>query len=318
MYVLGIDAGGSKTVALLADAEGRVVGEGRAGGANLQSHGELEVEKVLHAVIDQAIGDSPRTPAAVCLGLAGVDRDDDHRVITDIMRRLGFRSRTLIVNDALVALVAGAGEGAGIVLVSGTGSIAYGVSARSVAARAGGWGHVLADQGSGYWVGRRALEAVMRQFDGRGPRTRLTPLVLRHFGLTRAEGLVSEIYQGGARRQSIAALGEAVEHARVDGDPVAEAVLRDASDELVLCAMSVVKALGMMAERFPVFLSGGMFRMSPWLAAEVTTQLQTQVPGAAVSALTVEPAVGAVRLALLEARGGARIPPYVDRLSTSG
>jgi N-acetylglucosamine kinase-like BadF-type ATPase len=313
VYVLGIDAGGSKTVALLADGDGRVVGEGRAGGANLQSHGELEVEKVLHAVIDQAIGSQPRTPVAVCLGLAGVDREDDHRVISEIMRRLGFRSRTLIVNDALIALVAGAVEGAGVVLVSGTGSIAYGVSARGVAARAGGWGHVLADEGSGYWIGRRALEAVMRQYDSRGPRTRLTPLVLRHFGLTRPEGLVSQIYQGGVRRQTVAALGEAVEHARADGDPVAEGILREGSAELVLSAVTVVKALGMADERFPVFLSGGMFRMSPWLAADVTSNLQAQVPGATVGALTVEPAVGAVRLALREARGGARIPPYINR-----
>jgi N-acetylglucosamine kinase-like BadF-type ATPase len=177
---------------------------------------------------------------------------------------------------------------------------------------------VLADEGSGYWIGRRALEAVMRQFDGRGPRTRLTPLVLRHFGLTRAEGLVSEIYQGGVRRQSIAALGQAVEHARVDGDPVAAAILREGAVELVLSAMTVVKTLGMTGERFPVFLSGGMFRMSPWLAAEVASLIQAEVPGATVGALTVEPAVGAVRLALLEARGGARIPPYLARINTGG
>jgi N-acetylglucosamine kinase-like BadF-type ATPase len=314
VYVLGIDAGGSKTVALLADGDGRVVGEGRAGGANLQSHGELEVEKVLHAVMDQAIGDPARSPSAVCLGVAGVDRDADRRVITDIMRRLGFRSRTLIVNDALIALVAGAGDGPGIVIVSGTGSIAYGTSARGVAARAGGWGHVLADEGSGYWIGKRALEAVMRQSDGRGPRTRLTPLVLRHFGIARPEGLVKEIYEGGGqRRQSIAALGEAVEQARADGDAVAAMILSEGSAELVLAAMSVVKALSMVDDSFPVFLSGGMFRMSPWLAADVSSQLQSHVRGAIVSALTVEPAVGAVRLAQLEARGGAQIPRYVDR-----
>src|SRR5262245_64337298 len=116
--------------------------------------------------MDQAIGDPGRAPAAVCLGVAGVDREADRRVITDIMRRLGFKSRTLIVNDALIALVAGAGDSQGIVLISGTGSIAYGVSARAVAARAGGWGHVLGDEGSGYWIGRRAREAVMRQSGG--------------------------------------------------------------------------------------------------------------------------------------------------------
>ena len=86
--MLGIDAGGTKTVALLADGEGTVVGEGRAGGANLQAHGELEVEKILHHVIDVAMEGRSEQPAAVCLGLAGVDREGDGQVIRGIMRRM--------------------------------------------------------------------------------------------------------------------------------------------------------------------------------------------------------------------------------------
>src|SRR5688572_7166002 len=124
MYVLGIDAGGTKTVCYLADSEGRIIGEGRGGGANLQAHGELEVEKVLHAVVDQAIGDHAILPHAVCLGVAGVDRAEDDRVIRGIMRRLGYKNHALVVNDALIALVAGLGDEPGVVLISGTGSIA--------------------------------------------------------------------------------------------------------------------------------------------------------------------------------------------------
>ena len=227
MQVLGIDAGGSKTVALLADGEGRVVGEGRAGGANLQAHGELEVEKVLHAVIDQATTNRGALDA-VCLGLAGVDREGDLAVIRDIMRRLGFKERALIVNDALIALVAGAGQGPGLVLVSGTGSIAYGVSARGVAARAGGWGSALGDEGSGYWIGRRALTAVTKAADGRGPATMLSALVLRHFSLSRPEQLVTEIYDHARGRQSIATLGAVVEHARAADVAVSRLTSTDA------------------------------------------------------------------------------------------
>ena len=127
MHVLGIDAGGSKTVALMADSNGRIVGEGRAAGANLQPTA-LQVEKVLHEVIERAMSDRQTPPDAVCLGMAGVDRANDGPVIADIMRRLGFRQNTLIVNDALIALVAGAGPGPGVVVISGTGSIAFGVS----------------------------------------------------------------------------------------------------------------------------------------------------------------------------------------------
>src|SRR4051795_1638011 len=109
-FVLGIDAGGTKTVCLLADERGHIVAEGRGAGANLHAAGELAVEKVLHAVMEAAIGDRPIVPAAICLGIAGVDREDEMHIVRAIMRRIGYKSRTLVVNDALIALVAGAGD----------------------------------------------------------------------------------------------------------------------------------------------------------------------------------------------------------------
>ncbi|MEO8680025.1 MAG: BadF/BadG/BcrA/BcrD ATPase family protein [Vicinamibacterales bacterium] len=317
MQVLGIDAGGSKTVALLADGEGRVLAEGRAGGANLQAHGELEVEKVLHAVIDQAAPDRGAVDA-VCLGLAGVDREGDLSIIRGIMRRLGFREHALIVNDALIALVAGAGQAAGLVLVAGTGSIAYGVSGRGIAARAGGWGSALGDEGSGYWIGRRALTAVTRAADGRGPATALSRLVLAHFSLARPEQLVTEIYDHARGRQSIATLGEVVERARADGDAVATEILRDAAAELALAASSVVSRLGMRGDQFPTLLSGGLLKGTEWLVAEVTRHMAEVAPRSQVARLAVEPAMGAVRLAIAEAAGGARVPPYLDAFAGEG
>src|SRR3954464_11125409 len=103
MHVLGIDAGGTKTVCLLADERGLMVSEGRGPGANLQAAGELEVEKVLHQVMGTELGERTTRPAAVCLGIAGVDREDDRRVDFAIMRRIAPGSRVLLVNDALVA-----------------------------------------------------------------------------------------------------------------------------------------------------------------------------------------------------------------------
>lgn len=317
--MLGIDAGGTKTVALLADANGRVVGEGRSGGANLQAHGELEVEKVLHQVIDDAMTARAATPAAVCLGLAGVDREGDSRVIAGIMRRLGFREHTLIVNDALIALVAGvplsAGQSTvsqGVVLISGTGSIAYGVNHEGYAARAGGWGTSLGDEGSGYWIGRRALTAVARATDGRGPQTRLTDMVLAHFTLSRPEQLIAEIYDHAQGKRAIASLGHTVEQARAEGDVVATEIMRKAADELTLAAASVISRLDMRGRQFPIRLSGGMIKSATWLAAELTARLAEVAPRGLVAPLDVEPAMGAVRLALAEARGGIRVPSYLD------
>src|SRR5687768_13904843 len=154
IHVLGIDAGGTKTVCQLADENGEVLAEARRGGANLQAVGELEVEKVLHEVMEEALGDSEIRPSAICLGIAGVDRQDDARVVREIMKRIGYKARVLVVNDALVALEAGAPDRPGVVVIAGTGSIAYGRNSQGQAARAGGWGYMLGDEGSGYWIGR--------------------------------------------------------------------------------------------------------------------------------------------------------------------
>lgn len=312
MHVLGIDAGGSKTVALVTDANGAVVGEGRAGGANLQTEGELQVEKVLHEVIERAMNGRYTPPEAVCLGMAGVDREDDGRLIRDIMRRLGFRQNTLIVNDALIALVAGAGANPGVVVISGTGSIAFGVSHRGLAARAGGWGPTLGDEGSGYWIGRRALEAVVRDVDGRGPKTALTERVLEFFSLSRPDLLVSEIYHQPHGRRAIASLAPEVDRARLEGDLVAGEIMTDAANELATAAGSVITRLDMRGEQFPILLAGGMLKRSEWLAAEVLRRMAEVAPRSEVLPLTEEPVIGAVRLATAAATGRVRVPPYID------
>ncbi|NUR55568.1 MAG: hypothetical protein HOQ29_14070, partial [Acidobacteria bacterium] len=151
-HVLGIDAGGTKTVCQLADERGEVLAEARRGGANLQAAGELDVEKVLHGVMNEVLGDTDLTPAAICLGIAGVDRPEDSAVVRGIMKRIGYKARVLVVNDALVALEAGAAGQPGVVVIAGTGSIAYGRNAHDEAARAGGWGYVLCDEGSAYLI----------------------------------------------------------------------------------------------------------------------------------------------------------------------
>src|SRR3954447_16149962 len=207
MHVLGIDAGGTKTVCLLADAQGAVVSEGRGAGANLHTAGELAVEKVLHEAMEAAIGDRDLTPAAVCLGIAGVDRDDEMRTVRAIMRRIGYKSRVLVVNDALIGLVAGARDEPGIAINSGTGSIVYGRNARFEAARAGGWGHLIGDEGSGYWIGRAALAAVMRASGGRGPGTALSADILAHLQVDDESRLPRIVYDRDVPRMTVAALG---------------------------------------------------------------------------------------------------------------
>ncbi|MEO5819168.1 MAG: BadF/BadG/BcrA/BcrD ATPase family protein [Vicinamibacteraceae bacterium] len=309
-YVLGFDAGGTKTVCLLADLEGHVLDEARTNGANLQAVGELEVETTLHEVMDLVIGDRMLPPSAIVLGMAGVDRADDAQVMRRVLRRIGAKARTLITNDALIALVAAIGHDPGIVLIAGTGSIAYGRNARDEAARAGGWGYVLGDEGSGYWIGRHALRAVVRASDGRGHPTAMTPLVLAHFGVTHPDDLVRVIYDGALRPPAIAAVARAVQAAAEEHDELALQILTVGARELASSARSVIARLGLRDEVFDVVLSGGVMHAVPRLAAEVEAQVQQLAPKCRVQLLQREPAYGAVALAVAEATGGARVPSY--------
>ena len=309
-HVLGIDAGGTKTVCLLADDQGRVVAEARRGGANLQAVGELEVEKVLHEVMEEALGDATITPAAICLGIAGVDRPNDSTVVRGIMKRIGYKARIVIVNDALVALEAGAPGQPGVVVISGTGSIAYGRDAKGQAARSGGWGYVLGDEGSGYWIGRAALRAVLREADRRGPATILSSLLLKHFGVSQAQGLIHQVYNTNLKPAAIGALATCVQSAFSQGDQVALGILRGAANELEASALSVARRLELVGEPFVFILAGGIFRAVPWLEQELGRRLPLAAPGSRVRLLDREPACGAVAIALEEARGGAAIPAY--------
>jgi N-acetylglucosamine kinase-like BadF-type ATPase len=309
---MGIDAGGTKTTGFLADESGRVLAQVRAGAANLHAAGEPAVEKTLRGVVGEATGGRGHELAAVCVGMAGAERDTDQRAVVAILKRIGILGRTLVVNDAFVALSAGVREGPGIVLVSGTGSIVYGRSARGLAARAGGFGRIFGDEASGYWLGRRALQAVARASDGRGPATLLTSLVLAHFGVTRAWDLVQHVNTRVLEHRVVSALAPVVEEAQARQDAVASAILEEAAQELVTAASCVADRLSMREDPFGFVLAGGAFKAAPWLATELGRRLPAVAPHATVALLEAEPAQGAVWLALAEARGGVRVPTYVD------
>lgn len=312
MHVIGIDAGGSKTVCQLGDAEAQVLREARGPGANLQSAGELEVEKVLHDVLSEVLTDVPHAPAAICLGMAGVDRPTDGQIVQGILRRICRGTKTLVVNDALVALEAGAPGQPGVVLIAGTGSIAYGRDERGGAARAGGWGHVLGDEGSGFWLGRQAIRAVLRALDHRGQATSMAEPILAHFGVTRVQDLVHPVYDGGMRPRAVAAIAPIVGEAADAGDAVAMHIVDVGAAELAGAATSVATRLGLTNQSFALPLAGGIFRSVPRVRSIVLSRLREQLPSALPALLEAEPASGAVRLAAQFARGTVRIPVYLD------
>jgi len=309
MSLLGIDAGGTRTVCVLADETGQAISEVRGPGANLQSAGELDVEKVLHDIIATALNGGP-PPAAICLGMAGVDRMRDAEIIRGILHRIGQRAVTVVVNDALIALEAGVPGRPGTVVIAGTGSIAYGRDADGRGARAGGWGYVLGDEGSGYWLGRLALRAVLRAADGRGEQTQLTERVLAHYGVARPRDLVRQIYEGGTRPSAIAALARDVGEAADEGDGIAGHLVSVAAQELAGAAFSVAKRLG--TEREPIVLSGGTLLGLGQLQRQLTAELTRRLPDAPILPLGIQPAHGAVFLARAAATSTLRVPAYDD------
>ena len=291
--VVGIDAGGTKTVGLLADETGKVITKARGSGANLVVHGELAVEKVLHQVIEDL--DSPEPVSAVCLGMAGVDRREQQDLIRGVMRRMRLPERLSIVPDPLVALVAGAPEGIGIVVVAGTGSIAYGVDPSGQTARAGGWGYLLGDEGSAFWLGHAAVRHGIRAHDGRGPATTLLDRIADKLELSIPRGLVNWFYDQEHSRHRIAELASVVEEAANDGDEAASDLLNQAAQHIARAGRSVARQLDFDGA-FPLVQAGGVFKACPSLFDRVEASLA--LPQAEPVRLEGEPAKGAVTLAL--------------------
>ena len=310
MVFLGVDAGGTKTVCCLADESGQPVAEARGPGANLTAARARGVETILREVIGEVLRDRPGPVSAVCVGMAGVDRPTESAVIRGIVQRIVATPHIAIVNDALIALEAGVPGQPGIVVIAGTGSIAYGRDGQGRAARAGGWGYVLADEGSGYWLGRQALRSAMREIDGRGPATTLTPRMLDHYGVTRPADLARKVYAGDLKPAAIAALASALETAGEEGDRIALEIIDLGGRELSLTAVSVAARLTLV--NAAIVLAGGVFRAVPRMQTAVTANLASRLPGATVRMLEVEPALGAVHLAQRAAAGESVVPRYVD------
>jgi len=169
--LLGIDGGGSTTCAALADARGRILGVGTAGSSNLQIVGLEGVVAAVEVAIQaarRAAGVASDAPVKVaCLGLAGVDRPGDRERVSTALRVRSLAERLLLVSDSELVLAAGCPEGWGLALVSGTGSICFGRAPDGRTARAGGWGYLLGDEGSGFAIAQQALRLAARTADGR-------------------------------------------------------------------------------------------------------------------------------------------------------
>lgn len=298
-YVLGIDGGGSKTLALVADRTGEVLGRGTAGPSNYQGIGLAPALAALESATAAAIaaaGCEYGALAAACVGLAGVDRPADRQRLAAWAAGYLPGVPVAIVNDAQLVLAAGTPAGWGVGVICGTGSIAYARDPAGNMARAGGWGYLLGDEGSGYAIGLAALRAVLRAHDGRGPHTALTEAVLAHWRLADPPALVPQVYahrSGPAALAELAALVEAVADA---GDEVARSILHEAGGELALAVSAVMRRLDL-TEPAPCALAGGVIVKGTALREAFMAAADGLGIALAPVTLVSEPAQGALRLA---------------------
>lgn len=299
--VLGIDGGGTKTVAVVMDSDRRVLGRGQAGSTNWNSVGVENARANLHAVAGVALAEAGRSApdlAAICIGASGVDRPDDRTRMQAWLHELAPQAATAIHNDAVVALSAGTGGDVyGLVLISGTGMIVYGFDRAGRSRRAGGTGALLGDEGSGYAIGADSLAAVMWAADGRGPETSLTGAILGQLGMSNPAELIPWTYADTAWERFASVAPQAIACAQA-GDVVALSILDKAASGLAVAVQAVAVGL-QMGNDFPLVMAGGLLRPG-FYAGLVEQAVEAFAPGVAIIHPQVEPAVGAGLLALKE------------------
>lgn len=295
-FFLGIDGGGSKTLAVIVDANGQECGRAQGGSSNHTVVGSEQAIAQLYAAAELA------TQAAGCqlpikaawLGLAGVDRPDDQRVLLPRLQPLAAALR--LTNDAELLLSA-LDDAVGVALVAGTGSICLGRDARGTAARAGGWGHILGDEGSGYDIGRLALQAATRAADGRGEATLLLERIMGAWGLQRPDNMIGRVYNNDDDKATIARLSALVLLAAHDGDHVARAILQHAANELALAVLTVCNKLDFPGGKISLALGGGLLIHELDLQGRVLRRIRRRQPLARV-AVVEQPALSAARAAI--------------------
>ncbi len=314
--ILGVDGGGTKTVCVLIDNTGQVIGRGEAGASNYQSVGKDAAFLSIQSAITQATACCGSIQVeAICLGLAGVGRPADIQVVQTWVQQLQLSAslpitwamqpaNVVICNDALIALVGGLGHTVGIVAIAGTGSIVFGRNSQGCTKRVGGWGHILGDSGSAYSIAVSGLRAALRAYDGCGLPTSVQERFREHLGLSSLEDLVNVVYPQGwsvqpkSKVQEIAALAPIVAQEAASGDEVSVHIIETAVQELVQATQVVIDALFSPAEVVEVVTTGSVWQGCSLMFERFSASVIQRNPLVQVIFPRYEPAYGAGLLAL--------------------
>lgn len=258
--LLGVDGGQSATVAAVADEKGRILGEGEAGPCNhtRAKGGARKFERALRGSIQAAwrkagLQGAPQF-AAACLGFSG-GAADKRELVHQIVRA----RKIYVTTDAEIALAGATGGEPGIVVIAGTGSIAYGRNRAGDTARAGGWGYLFGDEGGAFDIVRQALRAVLLSHEGRSVPTRLTEVLLETTGAATVDELLHLFYTADWPRDRIAALAPLVDQAAEQGDAAARRILSNAGASLAELALGLRRRLFPGRRQVLITYTGGVF-----------------------------------------------------------
>jgi len=305
---LGVDGGKSSTKALIGDESGRVLGAGVGGPCNHvgEAEGRARLARAVMESVALACGqagiDASRVQfEAACFGMSGGPADK-HPILAEILRA----QKLIVTHDMLIALSGATGGDPGVAVNAGTGSFAFGRNASGETARAGGWGFVFGDEGSGFDIARQALRAILRYEEGWGPQTALRAALLEATGAADANELLHSLYTPDWPRPRVAALAKLVDRIAVAGDPVARDILVNAAQQLATLATSVGSRLFRAGGGMLVCHIGGVFRSRVLL--ERYRQIVELEDGARCEPPRYSPAAGA----LLEAYRATGIHPVLS------
>lgn len=282
-WIFGLDGGGTGSRLRAESPEGRFLHAVEGGPLNPRSLGWEGAGAALSSLFGTLYAQSGLTPEgclAGCAGIAGVDRKDDTGIMKNLLQKAGGFGADVsltVYNDSIPALAGAFGKIEGILLIAGTGSIAVGANASGRIVRSGGWGHVIGDEGSAWWVGREGIAAAARFHDRRGPQTSLLSRALAFFKVREAFELIPAVYEA-FDKATIARFAIAVAEEREKGDEVAEGIFRRAADELALLAISTAIRLGQAEREGDIAFAGGFLTNIPRLARDTEARILAALP----------------------------------------
>lgn len=298
--VVGIDGGGTKTRAIVADERGNQIAEAVGSGSAVRP-GEAERSAgVIAGVVRDAMEAAEKgdgKPRVLCVGVAGVGREPERQALIDMLTSHDLAEEVVVLTDLAIALEDAFGEGPGVLLIAGTGSSAFARGPTGATARCGGWGPIIGDEGGGAWIGRRALSVVAAASDGREPETALTGAIITAAEVEDAAALIQ--WAASATPATFATLAPVVLQVADGGDLRANTIVNMAVEELALHVRALARQL-FTDERasVPVAFTGGLLSKGTSLRKRLEHRLKTAVPGAQVRAEPIDAARGAVRGAL--------------------